>query len=147
MKGNRANFIMFSRQLKPQPPYYARPYWWGIGDLSFRDKNGKEVWHQEIPEASLFFHEGFWNWLNVTRYYIHGCQVKRDRDWGWILEFQLSHEEAAKIWALLFKDHPEIISEYDPEKGQFFMEKQERQLLHKKARVNSSKPINRKMME
>lgn len=121
MKGKRTNFIVFSRQLWPQPPYYSRPYWWGIGDLSFYDKNHKCVWHQEIPEASNFFNEGFYNWLNVPRFYIGTCWVERSRHWGWILKFKMSHKEAAKIWAFLFKDHPEIKSHYEEDKGQHFV--------------------------
>jgi hypothetical protein len=124
MKGNRTNFVTFSRQLKPQPPKDSYPYWWGIGDLSFY-KYGKTVWHQEIPEASLYFVKGFYNWLKTPRYYIYGCQVKLDKNWGWILEFQMSHEEAAKIWEIMFRDHPEIQSNYEPDKGQFFTERKQ----------------------
>lgn len=122
-RGRRTNFVAFSRCLKPQPPYNAHPYWWGLGDLTFYDKDHKEVWHQRIPEADLFFNKGFYDWLNVPRYYFGGCKVRRDKRWGWVLEFELSHEEAAKIWAVLFKDHPEIESKYDKETGQYFANK------------------------
>ena len=72
----------------------------------------------------MFYVKGFFDWLKVPRFYIHGCGVKRDRHWGWILEFELSHEEAAKIWTLLFNDNPEVESRYDQEKGQFFIFKE-----------------------
>lgn len=137
-KDNRTNFVHFSRQLKPQPPYNAHPYWWGIGDLSFHDRNGKTVWHQEIPEAGLFYVKGFFDWLNVQRFYIHGCQVRRDHHWGWILEFELSHEEAAKVWTMLFKDNPEVVSCYENEKGQFFLLK-DTKLLETSVKEDSSR--------
>jgi hypothetical protein len=124
-KPNRTNFITFSRQLKPQPPYYSRPWWCYINTLIFYGPNCKELWRQEIPEADLFFAKGFFNWLDVPRFYLKDSrmQVRRDRKYGWILEFTLSHEEAAKIWGMLFKNHPEIASEYDRDKGQYFVSK------------------------
>jgi len=106
MKNQRTIIIEFSRQLRPQPLAGSTPYWWGIGDLSFH-KNGKEVWHQEIPEASTFFKKSFYDWLNVPRIYLSGCSVKYEKPWGWILHFKVTHEEAHKIYEFLFKHHPE----------------------------------------
>ena len=106
MKNQRTIIIEFSRQLRPQPPVGSTPYWWGLCDLSFY-KNGKEVWHQEIPEASNFFKKNFYDWLNVPRIYLSGYSVKYEKPWGWILHFQLSHKEAHKIYEFLFQHHPE----------------------------------------
>lgn len=123
--GNRTNMIHFSRQLKPQPPNDSTPYWWGIGTLSFKDNECKTVWEQEIPEAGSYFQlPETYKWLDVPRYFFHGCSVEFDPHWGWILNFYMAHEEAAKIWGILFKDHPEVKSEYDKLKGQCFSSKE-----------------------
>jgi len=89
----RTQLIVFERQLWPQPPYGASPYWWGLGRLSFY-KDRKEVWQQKIPEADFDF-----NPLNLT-----DMQVFRSKKWGWILTFRASHETAQKIWKTLFGD-------------------------------------------
>ena len=115
-RGKRTIIIEFSRQLRPQPPKNSHPYWWGIGDLDFI-KNGKKVWHQEIPEASTFFKEGFYSWVKVPRIYFGTCKVEYDKDWGWILKFQISHQEAHKIYEFLFKHHPEYKVSYSENDG------------------------------
>jgi hypothetical protein len=122
--GDRTNFVEFTRQLKPQPPADSHPYWCGFGDLCFM-KKGRTVWEQSIPEASLFFQDAHcFHWLDVPRIFIHGCRVYFDVQWGWILEFRLSHEEAAKVWAFLFEHHPEFESRYERETGQFFVKRE-----------------------
>ena len=115
-RGKRTIIIEFSRQLRPQPPKNSHPYWWGIGDLDFF-KDGKKVWHQEIPEASNFFKQQFYNWLKVPRIYFGTCKVEYDKDWGWILKFQVSHQEAHKIYDFLFKHHPEYKVSYSENDG------------------------------
>lgn len=109
--------VTFRRQLWPQPPREAKPDWYYINTLGFY-LDGKRVWEQEIPECSLFFEEGFYDWLDVPRFYrSRPCTVKMDDHFGWYIEFAMTHAEAAKIWAILFKDHPDISFSYDAEHG------------------------------
>jgi len=123
--GKRTIIIKFSRQLRPQPPKGSHPYWWGIGDLDFI-KNGKVVWHQEIPEASNFYNKNFYDWLKVPRIYLNGCQVEHDKDWGWILKFEASHQEAHKIYEFLFKHHPEYKVSYTENDGTQIVKRKKR---------------------
>ena len=121
-KGKRTIIIEFSRQLRPQPPKNSHPYWWGIGDLDFF-KDGKKVWHQEIPEATNFFNQGFYAWLKVPRVYLGTCKVEYDKNWGWLLKFQVSHQEAHKIYEFLFKHHPELKVTYTENDGTQFVKR------------------------
>lgn len=100
--------ITFKRQLWPQPPTNAHPYWWGLGDLSFHDRDGNTLWHQKIVEAQHFRnakrsledngHRGF-----------YCMEVQKDPHFGWCIVFQTSHDIADSVWNNLFGiDEPEI---------------------------------------
>lgn len=71
----------------------------------------------EIKERSLFFHDGFFDWLDVPRYYPRTCRIEQHPRFGWYIEFEMTHQEAAKMWAVLFEHHPEIAFNYDAEHG------------------------------
>ncbi len=90
-----------------------------INTLGFY-KHGKKVWEQEIPERGLFYEKGFLDWLHVPRFYLKEggcCEVLHHEVFGWYFEFSISHDEAAKIWALLFKDNPDYTFSYDAGNG------------------------------
>ncbi len=118
--GQRTCIIKFTRQLKPQPPPDSQPYWCLVNTLIFH-KGNQKVWEQEIPEADSFFTDDrSYTWLNIPRYKLGGYSVYFDPEWGWILEFTLSHAEAGKIWELLLKDYPDGSVEYKKDFGLVF---------------------------
>lgn len=93
----RTVIVKFERQLQPQPPIASKPYFWGYDHLSFyQDK--KEVWKQDIPEI-LQSHE-----LSRLRFQsFGGVSVRRDKHFGWILVFEVSHQIGKKMFELLLK--------------------------------------------
>lgn len=80
----RTSEVIIRRQLWPPPPPDARPYWWGVHDLSFHDGDGNEVWHRIIPEA-----EGS----------VPSARVEREERWGWILVLTYTHRTARRMLA------------------------------------------------
>lgn len=91
--------VVAERPLSPQPPYYARPDWWGINDLSFHDPTtGDTVWHQKIPEADIVrkSYRGPDLGYDIDR--IGSISVRRTRMWGWLLHIEYTHELAKKAW-------------------------------------------------
>ena len=94
-EGRRTKIIEFSRQLWPQPPPDARPYWYGLGELAFYMGHEK-VWNEKIPEAQ---HAMRFNRFGVKNLGHPGrcMKVKFDQNLGWLLYFELSHRDSDKI--------------------------------------------------
>jgi len=92
----RTKTIQFQRQLWPQPPKDARPYFCYINTLLFYEKGTcDEVWRQRIPEADQMRNER-------NKVGIYCMTVKYDKTFGWIIHFETSHDTAQAIWKLLF---------------------------------------------
>lgn len=108
--------IEFTRQLWPQPPPGSHPYWCYINTLIFYGKRWRKVWEQEIPEASFFF-KGNYNWAVPSKFNLTGMKVEYDEDYGWLLKFKMSHQEAFKVYEFLFQHHPEFKVRYDENEG------------------------------
>lgn len=79
----RRRFIIAERQLLPQPPDDARPWWCYINTLIFyKDNPHREVWRQDIPEAGIFLPR-FDRALD--------CEVFMDIKFGWCLRVSVPH--------------------------------------------------------
>lgn len=111
----RANFLTVERPLEPQPPGGAelRPHWCYANTLRFYDKNNKEVWTQEIPEADLMYHieaRGRPEFGKPAQ-----SDVFYDRHFGWQLRYRFSHETAKRLiktlWTSLRRQHPKLREE------------------------------------
>ena len=96
----RTKTIEFTRQLWPPPPVDARPWWCYLNTLKFY-KDHEEVWSQEIPEAE-------YKKMVVNRFGYEtighpgkGFQVELDQNFGWLLKFNMTHEEAEKVWQFI----------------------------------------------
>ncbi len=114
-KHRRTVTIEVTRQLWPQPPRNSRPYWCYINTLLFY-RGPKEVWSQEIPEASHFF-KGNFNWAVPSKFNLVYMRVEYDKQWGWLLKFQMSHKEAFKVYEFLFQEHPDFKVLWDETEG------------------------------
>ena len=89
----RRRFIIAERQLWPQPPADARPWWCYINTLTFY-QNDREVWRQEIPEAGLLLPK-FDRALD--------CSVFLDREFGWCLRVSAPHRLAKVFYRIGMK--------------------------------------------
>lgn len=113
----RTPIIEFQRQLLPQPPRNAEPYFCLINTLIFYelDENGrrilnddkqsyKEAWRQQIPEVDLLgFQREDTSWSDLEhRHGQHCIRVEYEENFGWILKFSIAHENAKRIWKVLF---------------------------------------------
>jgi len=114
-EGNRTKTILFTRQLRPQPPPDARPYWYGLGELAFY-KDREKIWNQKIPEAQ--------HTMRFNRYGAkslehpgRGMKVEFNQHWGWLLTFEISHRDADNIWAFILSP--------DFREGKHLIEKEE----------------------
>lgn len=104
--------IEFTRQLRPQPPKNSCPHWCYINTLLFYQNGAKEVWSQEVPEASYEF-----KGLKNSLFSVSGMRVEYDKQWGWLLKFQMSHKEAFKVYEFLFQNHPDFKVLWDETDG------------------------------
>ena len=95
-KQRRTRTVEFTRQLWPQPPKDARPWWCYLHTLKFYDKDMNEIWSQEVPEGHHLHNERMG--LRITN--VH---VEWDDAWGWLLKFEASHDTAMSVWAHLFE--------------------------------------------
>lgn len=90
--------VVAERPLDPQPPYSARPHWCYINTLIFYDKDVKEVWRQDIPEAdSVRVRKNPDGTYACDKLGIN-VSVRRTRRWGWLLHIEYTHELARKAW-------------------------------------------------
>lgn len=95
-EGRRTKLIKLTRQLWPQPPPNAKPWWYGLGELAFY-KGYEKVWNQKIPEAQCTMRYNKFG--SKTLEHPGRCmKVEFDQHWGWLLSFELSHKDANKIW-------------------------------------------------
>ena len=89
--------IEFTRQLQPQPPKDSKPSWYLINTLGFF-KGGKKVWEQEIPEIDVKrMVTNRWGRVELD-HPGYGFHVEYDKDWGWLLKFKMTHQQAEKVW-------------------------------------------------
>lgn len=96
----RRRFIIAERQLWPQPPADARPWWCYINTLIFYQENPhREAWRQDIPEAKLFLPK-FERALD--------CSVFRDKEFGWCLRVSVPHRMAKVFYRMGMK----MLAEY-----------------------------------
>lgn len=90
--------VVVERPLKPQPPHNARPYWCFSNTLIFYDRDMKEVWRQEIPEAYpvriAMLSDATYRVERLGTY----MRVRRTRRWGWLLHIEYDHELAHRAW-------------------------------------------------
>ena len=101
----RATFITVQRPLLPSPPLDAEPEWCYTNTLIFHDKEGKNVWEQKIPEASLWWVESDnSNPSDVFGHYFWQLRVFKLESFGWQLEFSISHNKAMKVLAQIMED-------------------------------------------
>lgn len=87
-------YVIIQRQLWPQPPKDSEPYWCYINTLMFKNKDRNTVWEQEIPEANC----GPFPMLN--KYF--NCELKHDKNFGWLLIAKISHQKAKKIMPIIY---------------------------------------------
>ena len=100
----RTPFIEFSRQLLPQPPKDAEPYFCLINTLIFYKKDThEEVWRRLIPEADwLGFETQEHDNKLEHRHGQHNIRVEYEEGYGWVLKFTIAHDAAKAIWKVLF---------------------------------------------
>jgi len=96
----RTKTIEFKRQLWPQPPEDAKPWWWGLNTLAFY-RGYEKVWEQDIPESKLIKKPDH---FGLDRIFGHGHRVEFDENFGWLLVFESSHEEADRVWGFILKE-------------------------------------------
>lgn len=97
--GRRRRFIIAERQLWPQPPANARPYWCYINTLIFYSPGNREVWRQEIPEAASLLPK-FDRTLD--------CSVFRDGEFGWCLRVEVPYRLSKVFYRMGMK----LVREY-----------------------------------
>ena len=118
MVSKRTPQIDFQRQLLPQPPKHSEPFFCYINTLVFYALDGKgnhilnpdgksykEHRRYLIPEADwLGFERGGTEETNDLdhRHKQWNVHVEYDKRWGWLLKFSITHEQAKKIWSVLF---------------------------------------------
>lgn len=93
------------RQLWPQPPLFAKPYFCYFDTLQFHDLQGNTVWEQKIPEIKERYFQG-----NIRKGMNH-VSVRYEMDWGWILVLKISHEYAKEIYRMIFETEMFSVSE------------------------------------
>jgi len=118
----RTKIIEFSRQLWPQPPLEAEPYWCYINTLMFKDPYTRQtVWEQEIPEASFVKKIDRHGGIDpIEKRWSMSCKVQQDGDWGWVLVCTMMHTEAEQVWSFIMNDLDYTkLQHYDHEKQEY----------------------------
>ena len=96
--------IVFQRQLWPQPPKEAKPYWWGLNTLSFK-LDGETVWEQEPPETSLIKKINSHGFIDsIEKRWSRSSRVEYNENFGWVLICEMAHVEAEQVWSFVLND-------------------------------------------